>query len=88
MLYILPQVPLFAHQYHDSSFPVWNRGGGAQVYMQKILRPGEFEGTALNAPKAGKHPTLIKKQLRNATYFRDSPDSNASEMDDYFPDGQ
>merc|ERR1712241_225886 len=54
--------------------------------MQKILRPGEFEGTSLNAPKAGRHPTLIKKQLRNATYFRDSPDSNASEMDDYFPD--
>ncbi|GFR93819.1 ankyrin repeat domain-containing protein 60 [Elysia marginata] len=79
-------VPMFAHQYHDSAMPVWIRGGRAQVYFSKILKPGEFEGTALNAPKGGHHPSLAHKKLRNATYFRDSPDSNASELDDYFPD--
>lgn len=80
------KVPLFAHQYHDSSFPVWKRGAGAQIYVQKILRPGEFEGTALNAPRGVKHPSIVKREIRNATFFRDSPDSNASELDDYFPD--
>lgn len=80
------KVPMFAHQYHDSAMPVWIRGGRAQVYFSKILKPGEFEGTALNAPKGGHHPSLAHKKLRNATYFRDSPDSNASELDDYFPD--
>ncbi|XP_005092657.1 uncharacterized protein LOC101845386 isoform X2 [Aplysia californica] len=80
------KVPLFAHQYHDSSFPVWKRGASAQIYVQKILKPGEFEGTALSAPKGGKHPSIVRKHIRNATFFRDSPDSNASELDDYFPD--
>ena len=79
---------MFAHQYHDSSFPVWKRGVSAQVYVQKILKPGEFEGTKLNAPKAGKHPSKIKKDIRNATFFRESSDSNASEIDDYFPEGR
>jgi len=80
------KVPMFAHQYHDSSFPVWKRGNCAQIYVQKILRPGEFEGTSLHAPKGGRHPTKIKKEIRNRTFFNRSPDSNASELDDYFPD--
>ena len=42
----------FAHQYFDSSFPVWKKGTQAQLYLQQILPPGEFQGTSLNAPKS------------------------------------
>ncbi|KAI8759572.1 ankyrin repeat, bromo and BTB domain-containing protein [Biomphalaria glabrata] len=70
-----PQVPLFAHQYHDSSFPVWKRGKSAQIYVSTILKPGEYEGTALSAPRSGRHPSLIHKQIRDATFFSDSQDS-------------
>ncbi|CAL1532371.1 unnamed protein product [Lymnaea stagnalis] len=78
-------VPLFAHQYHDSSFPVWKRGKSAQIYVSKILKPGEFEGTALSAPKSGRHPSLAHKQIRDATFFSDSQDSTSVDMES-FPD--
>lgn len=40
-----------AHQYYDSSFPVWKRGNKCQVYFMNILPPGEYEGTRFNSPK-------------------------------------
>lgn len=76
-------MPLFAHQYHDSSFPVWKRGSSAQIYVSKILKPGEYEGTALSAPKGGRHPSVIHKQARDATFFSDSQDSSEMEPDDF-----
>jgi len=42
---------LFAHQYFDSKLPVWFKGKHAQMYFTKILPPGEFEGTGLDAPR-------------------------------------
>ncbi|BFZ13542.1 hypothetical protein BsWGS_16581 [Bradybaena similaris] len=65
-------VPLLAHQYFDSNFPVWKRGASAQIYVSKILKPGEFEGTSLSAPRSAKHPSLARRELRDATFFRDS----------------
>ncbi|XP_060575576.1 uncharacterized protein LOC132733022 isoform X3 [Ruditapes philippinarum] len=43
--------PRMAHQYYDSSFPVWKRGGKCQIYFMNILPPGEYEGTRFNSPK-------------------------------------
>ncbi|XP_074646622.1 uncharacterized protein LOC141902690 isoform X2 [Tubulanus polymorphus] len=43
--------PLLAHQYFDSSTPVWLQGPQAQVYYSHILPPSEFESGALNAPR-------------------------------------
>ena len=40
-----------AHQYFDSKFPVWKKGGKCQLYFMNILPPGEFEGTRFNSPK-------------------------------------
>ena len=42
---------MFAHQYHDSAFPVWLKGNKSQLYFTQILPPGEFEGTGIEAPK-------------------------------------
>ncbi|KAH9515697.1 Ankyrin repeat domain-containing protein 60 [Bulinus truncatus] len=72
------KVPLFAHQYHDSSFPVWKRGKSAQIYVSTILKPGEYEGTSLSAPRSGRHPSLVHKQIRDATFFSDSQDSGSA----------
>ncbi len=44
-------VEMFAHQYHDSATPVWLQGDHGQIYYTKILPPGEFQGTSLNAPR-------------------------------------
>ncbi|KAH3772477.1 uncharacterized protein LOC127845705 isoform X2 [Dreissena polymorpha] len=43
--------PLMAHQYYDSAFPVWKKGGKCQVYFMNILPPGEYEGTRFGSPK-------------------------------------
>ncbi|XP_053402143.1 uncharacterized protein LOC128557808 isoform X2 [Mercenaria mercenaria] len=43
--------PKMAHQYFDSSFPVWKKGGRCQIYFMNILPPGEYEGTRFNSPK-------------------------------------
>ena len=43
--------PLMAHQYFDSAFPVWKKGGRCQVYFMNILPPGEYEGTRLDSSK-------------------------------------
>lgn len=40
-----------AHQYFDSAFPVWKRGGKCQLYFMNILPPGEYEGTSFDSPK-------------------------------------
>ncbi|KAK3596887.1 hypothetical protein CHS0354_029074 [Potamilus streckersoni] len=39
-----------AHQYFDSKFPVWIKGGQCQLYFTNILPPGEFEGTRFDSP--------------------------------------
>ncbi|CAG5129212.1 unnamed protein product [Candidula unifasciata] len=65
-------IPLLAHQYFDSNLPVWKRGTSAQIYVSKILKPGEFEGTSLSAPRSGKHPSLARRELRDATFFLDN----------------
>ena len=44
------QVDMFAHQYFDSTNPVWFKGKHGQIYLTQILPPGEFEGTSFNAP--------------------------------------
>lgn len=43
--------PRMAHQYFDSAFPVWKKGGKCQMYFTNILPPGEFEGTRFGSPK-------------------------------------
>lgn len=43
--------PRMAHQFYDSAFPVWKKGGKCQVYFMNILPPGEYEGTRFNSPK-------------------------------------
>lgn len=43
--------PRMAHQYFDSAFPVWKKGGKCQMYFSNILPPGEFEGTRFGSPK-------------------------------------
>ena len=43
--------PRMAHQYFDSAFPVWKKGGKCQLYFSNILPPGEFEGTRFDSPK-------------------------------------
>ena len=47
---------MFAHQYFDSALPVWLKGPHGEVYYTQILPPGEFEGTALDAPKRRPRP--------------------------------
>ena len=44
-------VPMFAHQYYDSSTPVWFKGPYQQIYFRQILPPGEYDGSGLNARK-------------------------------------
>jgi hypothetical protein len=41
---------MFAHQYFDSTNPVWFKGNHGQIYLTQILPPGEFEGTSFNSP--------------------------------------
>ena len=40
-----------AHQFFDSKFPVWKKGGKCQLYFMNILPPGEYEGTRFDSPK-------------------------------------
>ncbi|ESO82737.1 hypothetical protein LOTGIDRAFT_73337, partial [Lottia gigantea] len=52
------RVPRMAHQYNDSKYPVWKSGHQSQLYVTNILPPGEFEGSALNAPPRKTHPSV------------------------------
>ena len=42
---------MFAHQFFDSATPVWLKDQEARMYFMQIQPPGEYQGTALSAPK-------------------------------------
>ncbi|KAJ8302991.1 hypothetical protein KUTeg_019387 [Tegillarca granosa] len=74
-----------AHQFFDSAFPVWLKGGQCQMYYTNILPPGEFGGSRFNSPKRRPHTTAVTKERLHsdgADQFEDD------EMDyDYTEDG-
>ncbi|XP_013419849.1 uncharacterized protein LOC106180414 [Lingula anatina] len=70
-------IPLMAHQFFDSKFPVWLHGNHGQVYFQKILPPGEFEGTAFHAPRNKERPSSAPKEREKG-----SRESNKSKEED------
>ena len=78
-------VPMFAHQYHDSAFPVWFKGPYQQIYFRQILPPGEFDSSAINARKKpgfmgyGKDGLV---RLAQQTKKLESPETDDTESDD------
>ncbi|XP_076469945.1 uncharacterized protein LOC143300242 [Babylonia areolata] len=82
-------IPLKPHQKTDSLYPVWKRGGKAQLYVAQLDSPGEYEGTGLGAPKRGMHPSLQHKLIRDRVFNANVEESSRheSEEGDYFPDG-
>lgn len=59
---------LMMHQQFDSKFPIWFKGNHAQVYYCQTLPPGEFAGTALNAP------LRKNKEASHESRQKESPD--------------
>ncbi|XP_043946501.1 ankyrin repeat domain-containing protein 60 [Protopterus annectens] len=47
----LDESELFAHQKFDSKLKPWHTGSHAKLYMANLQKPGEFQGTAINAPR-------------------------------------
>uniref|UniRef100_H3ABC2 Ankyrin repeat domain 60 n=1 Tax=Latimeria chalumnae TaxID=7897 RepID=H3ABC2_LATCH len=47
----LDESELFAHQKFDSKLKTWQTGSHAKLYMANLLKPGEFQGTCINAPR-------------------------------------
>ncbi|XP_021343788.1 uncharacterized protein LOC110443733 isoform X2 [Mizuhopecten yessoensis] len=74
-----------AHQYFDSAFPVWMKGGQCQLYFTNILPPGEYEGTGLCSPL--KRPT--SSSMPGAGYYRNGSDEDFETDADgaYIPKG-
>jgi len=75
-----------AHQYFDSAFPVWMKGGQCQLYFTNILPPGEYEGTGLCSPL--KRPT--SSSMPGAGYYRNGSDEDFETDADgaYIPKGR
>lgn len=82
-------IPLMAHQKTDSLYPVWKRGQKSQVYIAHLSSNGEFEGTGLDAPKRGVHPSVRHKMERDRVFSKiihpDDGSHHESEEGDYFP---
>lgn len=45
------RVPLKAHQMYDTHLRTWYTGTKSRLYTAEILKPGEYSGTRINAPK-------------------------------------
>ena len=43
--------PLMAHQMYDTHLRTWYTGTKSRLYTAEILKPSEFSGTRINAPK-------------------------------------
>lgn len=74
---------MFAHQFFDSTNPVWLNGPHGEVYYTQILPPGEFEGTALDAPKRRARPG-DEEDLKKWHLAQDLDSDEYSEDDDEY----
>ncbi|XP_071958468.1 uncharacterized protein [Antedon mediterranea] len=56
-----------AHQMYDSKLQTWMKGDHKKLYMAQILPPGEFSGSALNAPRRERPNSSTNERLAEPT---------------------